>query len=93
MSIAFARSPLPAPAAKEALPIWPDVAAPIHGAPRDLVTVPSDAPPLFLAVANDYERAAQTKAPFLWSPGGCAALPQPAAGCRSLPRRPRVHPQ
>jgi acetyl esterase/lipase len=50
----------------------PDFAAPIYGAPRDPVTVPSDAPPLFLAVANDDERAAQTTVALYsaWSAAG-----------------------
>jgi acetyl esterase/lipase len=37
----------------------PSFAAPIYGAPRVTAPLPADAPPLFVAVANDDARAAE----------------------------------
>jgi acetyl esterase/lipase len=42
----------------------PDFAAPIYSAPWEVDTVPADAPPLFIALANDDQMAVDTSIPL-----------------------------
>jgi acetyl esterase/lipase len=53
----------------------PDFAAPIYSAPRDTISVPADAPPLFIAVAHDDGFATSASVPLYsaWSAAGRSA--------------------
>jgi len=53
----------------------PDFAAPIYSAPRDAISVPANAPPLFIAVAHDDPFAATSSVPLYsaWSAAGRSA--------------------
>ena len=53
----------------------PDFAAPIYSAPREDISVPADAPPLFIAVAHDDVFAASASVPLYsaWSAAGRSA--------------------
>ena len=53
----------------------PDFAAPIYSAPREDISVPADAPPLFIAVAHDDAFAASASVPLYsaWSAAGRSA--------------------
>lgn len=53
----------------------PSFAAPIYGAPRGEIPVPADAPPLFIAVANDDGFAAMASVPLYsaWHAAGRSA--------------------
>ncbi|HVB97605.1 MAG TPA: alpha/beta hydrolase, partial [Chloroflexota bacterium] len=42
----------------------PDFVAPIYGAPWDDIAVPTDAPPMFLALASDDDMAVRTSVPL-----------------------------
>jgi acetyl esterase/lipase len=54
----------------------PDFAAPIYGLPADDYVVPADAPPLFIALAEDdhlVPAAVSVKAWQAWTAAGCSA--------------------
>jgi acetyl esterase/lipase len=53
----------------------PSFAAPIYGAPRDPVTSPADAPPLFIAVADNDDSASRASVALYsaWKEGGHSA--------------------
>jgi acetyl esterase/lipase len=53
----------------------PDFAAPIYSVPREDISVPADAPPLFIAVAHDDGFAASASVPLYsaWSAAGRSA--------------------
>ena len=53
----------------------PDFAAPIYSAPIEDISVPADAPPLFIAVAHDDPFAASASVPLYsaWSAAGRSA--------------------
>lgn len=53
----------------------PDFAAPIYSAPRESISVPADAPPLFIAAANDDGFAASACVPLYsaWNAAGRSA--------------------
>jgi dienelactone hydrolase len=53
----------------------PDFAAPIYSAPREEISVPADAPPLFIAAAHDDAFAASACVPLYlaWSAAGRSA--------------------